>query len=153
MRPLTIVWQRLVTASGQTCDRCGLTLDSLQRALATLKEVLAPLHLEPTLESVELTEYVFKAQPASSNRILIAGRPLEEWLGGRAGSSRCCSVCGDAECRTVEVGEAVFEVIPAGLIIKAALVAAAEMIEPTSGAAAQQREICSCAPTCRPEPT
>jgi uncharacterized protein DUF2703 len=102
MRPLTIVWQRLVTSRGETCDRCGRTFVALQRAVAKLKDVLRPLDLEPTLETIEIQEESFKADPSASNRIWIAGKSLEEWLGARAGSSHCCSACGESECRTVE---------------------------------------------------
>lgn len=132
MKPLRIVWQRLVNFGGQTCDRCGATYDALQRAVAKLKDALGPLGLEPTLEIKEIDEESFKADPSVSNRIWIADRPLEEWLGATVGGSRCCSVCGDSECRTVEVGETVFEAIPEELILKAALVASAQMLGPTS---------------------
>ena len=148
MRPLPIVWQRLVNSTGQTCDRCGVTYEALQRAVAKLKDVLGPLDLEPTLETKEIQEESFKAEPSASNRIWIAGRPLEEWLGARVGSSRCCSVCGDSECRTVEVGGAVYEAIPEDLILKAALVAAAQALAPGNEAALSKSELGSCEPTC-----
>lgn len=134
MKRLHIVWQRLVNTGGQTCDRCGTTYDALRRATAKLKDALAPLGLEPTLETKEIDEESFKADPSVSNRIWIAGRPLEEWLGAKVGGSRCCSVCGDSECRTVEVGGTAFEAIPEELILKAALVAAAQMLGPSSEA-------------------
>ena len=140
MKPLRFVWQRLVSNAGQTCERCGATYDGLQRAIAKLKDVLRPLGLEPTLETKEIAEGSFKADPSLSNRIWIADRPLEEWLAARVGASRCCSVCGDSECRTVEVGGTVFEAIPEELILKAALVAAAEMLAPTSQPLSRQRE-------------
>ena len=148
MRSLPILWERLVNSKGQTCDRCGLTYEALKRAVAKLKDVLGPLDLEPVLETKEIYEESFKADPSASNRIWIAGRPLEEWLGARVGSSRCCSVCGDSECRTVEVGGAVFEAVPEDLILKAALVAAAEMLSPTSEALSSQGEHGSCSPSC-----
>ena len=69
------------------------------------------------------------ANPSESNRIWIAGQPLERWLEGSAGSSPCCSVCGDAECRTVELGGETFETIPERLIVKATLLAAAELLD------------------------
>ena len=134
MKRLRIVWQRLVNTGGQTCDRCGTTYDALRRATAKLKDGLAPLGLEPMLETKEIDEESFKADPSVSNRIWIAGRPLEEWLGAKVGGSRCCSVCGDSECRTVEVGGTAFEAIPEELILKAALVAAAQMLGPSSEA-------------------
>ena len=63
MKPLRIVWQRLVNSGGQTCDRCGGTYDALQRAIAKLEDALGPLGLEPTLETKEIDEGSFKADP------------------------------------------------------------------------------------------
>ncbi len=131
MKPLRIVWQRLVNSGGQTCDRCGGTYDALQRAIAKLEDALGPSGLEPTLETKEIDEGSFKADPSASNRIWIADRPLEQWLAATVGDSRCCSVCGDSECRTVELDGTVFEAIPEELILKAALLAAAQMLVPT----------------------
>jgi uncharacterized protein DUF2703 len=42
-------------------------------------------------------------------------------------SSRCSSVCGDSQCRTVEIEDTIFEAIPQELLIKAALIAASEL--------------------------
>jgi len=140
MKLLRIVWQRLVAPDGNTCDRCSHTYESLQRAIAKLKDALAPLGLEPRLETKEIDEESFKVDPSLSNRIWIADRPLEDWLDATVGGSRCCSVCGDSECRTVEVGEAVFEAIPEELILKAALLAAAQMLGPAIEALSNQNE-------------
>jgi hypothetical protein len=123
MKSLPIIWQRLVSSDGKTCDRCNATYQEMQRAISKLKEVLRPLGIEPTLEIREIGEKSFKASLSESNRVWIAGRPMEEWLGARVGSSRCCSVCGESECRTVEVGGTTFEAIPEKLFLKAALVA------------------------------
>jgi len=148
MRRLTMVWQRLVTPAGATCERCADTAAALQRAVTKLKDVLRPLDLQPTLETVELTQESFNRNPAASNRIWIAGRPLEEWLGARVGKSRCCSVCGDAECRTIEIDQTVFAAIPEHLIVRAVLAAAAPMIVPVTAGASSEPEICSCEPAC-----
>ncbi len=148
MRPLTILWQRLVNSRGETCDRCGLKFAALQRALKKLNDALAPLDIEPVLETIEMRAPSFWADPSGSNRIWFAGKPLEEWLGGQAGSSPCCSVCGDAECRTLEAGGAVFEAIPEHLILKAALMAAAQMLEPDSEAPSSDEVVCSCGTAC-----
>jgi hypothetical protein len=113
-----------------------------------LKDVLRPLDLEPILETVELTQESFNRDPSASNRIWIAGRPLEEWLGARVGRSRCCSVCGKAECRTIEIEETVFETIPEHLILRAALMAAARMIAPVTEMVSSETELCSCEPVC-----
>src|SRR5215471_10583818 len=140
MKQLRIVWQRLVNTEGQTCDRCSATYEALWRAIPKLEGFLRPLGLEPTLESKEIDEKSFKADPSVSNRIWIAGRPLEEWLGATVGTSRCCSVCGNSECRTVEVGGTVFEAIAEELILKAAMVAAAQMIRSNSEAVSSENQ-------------
>lgn len=57
---------------------------------------------------------------------------MEDWLGARVGSSRCCSVRGDSECRTVEIGGRVFEAISEKLVLKAALVAASQLLDPAT---------------------
>jgi len=120
MISLPIVWQRLVSSDGRTCDGCHATHQEMQQAVSTLKEVLRPLSIEPTLEIREIDPQSFAANPSESNRVWIAGRPMEEWVGARVGSSRCCSVCGGSECRTVEVEGTTFETIPARLFLRAA---------------------------------
>ena len=127
MSRLPIVWQRLVSAGG-TCPRCDATHQHLQSAVAKLRGALEPLNVEPILEVREIGESSFRKDSAQSNRIWIAGKPIEEWIGAGVGSSRCCSVCGDAPCRTMEVEGAVFEDIPEAVIMKAALIAAAGLI-------------------------
>lgn len=127
MSTLPIVWQRLVSA-GQTCRRCAGTGEHVQHAVVTLARVLAPLDITPELDIREIDESTFAANPAESNRIWIAGTPLEDWLDARVGSSRCCSVCGDSPCRTVELGAATFEEVPERLILAASLRAAADLL-------------------------
>jgi anti-sigma factor RsiW len=131
MKPLPIVWQRLIGPDGKTCERCDATHQAMQRAVSKLRAALAPLEIEPRLETREIGQAAFKDDPSQSNRIWIAGRPMEEWLGASVGSSRCCSVCGDSECRTVEVGGRTFEAIPEALVVRAGLVAAAQLIGAT----------------------
>jgi hypothetical protein len=120
---LPIIWQRLMGPDGKTCDRCEVTHQAIKRAFSTLKETLRPLGIEPILETREIDERSFKANPSESNRIWIAGKPMEEWLGAKVGSSRCCSVCGDSECRTLEVMGTTYEAVPEKLVLKAALIA------------------------------
>jgi hypothetical protein len=124
MKTLTISWQRLVK-DGQTCDRCGGTHLELQKAIDSLRGALAPLGFEPRLETQPIDEPEFLASPLESNRIWIAGVQMEDWLGARVGASRCCAACGDSDCRTVSLDDLTFETIPAALIVKATLAAAA----------------------------
>jgi hypothetical protein len=112
----------------------------MQRGVEKLKQSLRPLGIESSLEIREIDERSFKANPAESNRIWIAGRPIEEWLGASVGSSPCCSVCGTSECRTVNVDGTTFETIPENLLLKAALIASSQLLGkevkqdiPTSG--------------------
>jgi hypothetical protein len=127
LEPLPILWQRLVK-DGETCARCGATEAELRRALDKLALVLPPLDIEPVLETQEIDEADFKVDPAQSNRIWIAGIPIEDWLGAIVGRSRCCAVCGDSDCRTLALAGQSFEAIPEALIVEAALRAAAPMI-------------------------
>lgn len=128
MKPLEIIWQRVVNSEGKTCDRCSATHAEIQRAVAKLRESLRPLGIEPQLEIREIDELAFRAKPSESNRIWIAGKPMEEWLGASVGSSPCCSVCGTSPCRTVKIEGTTFETIPEKLFLKAALVASSRLV-------------------------
>ena len=129
MKTLPIIWKRLVSPEGKTCDRCHATHEEMQRAVSKLREALRPLGIEPTLETKVIDTASFQADPSESNRVWIAGRPMEEWLGANVGKSRCCSVCGESDCRTVEVAGTVFETVPENLFIRAALAAAATLVD------------------------
>jgi len=144
MTPLTIVWQRLVK-EGATCDRCGSTHEQILGALTQLEAALRPPGIRPVLQTLVLDEPSFRADPSASNRIWIAGKPMEDWLGASAGSSPCCSVCGDLPCRTLEVDGHSFESVPQDLVVKSALIAAATMIDtshPNAGPARCCAEAC-----------
>ena len=139
MKALHILWQRLVTPEGETCERCGGTHDAIVQALPKLEHALRPLGIEPVLETREIALDAFKGMPSESNRIWIGGRLLEDWLDASVGKSTCCSACGGAACRTLEVGEETFEAIPEALILKAALLAASASLSPLTDAAAAPR--------------
>lgn len=100
----------------------------MRRALAKLEKVLGPIGIKPVLKIRRIGEASFKMSPSESNRIWIAGRPIEDWVGGKVGKSTCCSVCGDSKCRTIQVGQSTFETIPERLFIKAALAASSELL-------------------------
>ena len=127
MKSLPITWKRLVK-DGQTCERCGSTQESVLGAVAKLEAALRPLGIQPALDTQEIDDASFRADPAESNRIWIAGRPMEDWLGANVGMSRCCSVCGSLPCRTMQVGDDTYEAIPEDLIVRAAMVAASALI-------------------------
>ena len=124
MKVLTIRWQRLVNARGLTCERCGATERAVDEAVARLKDALRGRGVEVVLEKCALSSAEFAKDTLQSNRLWLAGKPLEAWLAGESGGSRCCGECGDAECRTLTVDGTTHEVIPPELILKAGLLAA-----------------------------
>ena len=156
MKILKIEWQRLVT-EGQTCPRCGATGEELDKASQSLERSLAPLGIKVVFEKHELTSGVFQRDHSQSNRILLNGRPLEEWLGLKVGQSPCSATCGDAECRTLETGGQVYETIPADLIIQAGLQAASKLVNPGKVDPCCQKDATvknptpSCGPSCSPK--
>ena len=127
MKEITISWQRLVE-DGRTCPRCGDTGEAVQQAADTLRNALAGLGIGVRLEEGELATAEFTQAPLESNRILLQGRTLEDWLGATTGQSPCCEVCGPNECRTVTVDGTTHEAIPADLIIRAGLLAAGQVL-------------------------
>ena len=77
MKPLPILWKRLVK-EGATCPRCGSTHENIVGAVKKLEAALQPLGIEPVLQTLAIDESTFQANPSESNRIWIAGKPLEE---------------------------------------------------------------------------
>ncbi len=153
MRPMRILWKRLVKG-GETCARCGGTGHELEAAVTKLAAALRPLGIDPVLETQEIDEAAFKIDTSESNRVWIAGKPIEEWLSADVGMSRCCSVCGDSDCRTLEVGGRTYETIPEEQFIKAGLMAASRMISsesPSESGAASCSSTAATAP-CPPAP-
>lgn len=146
MKPLPILWKRLVE-KGETCPRCGSTERNVAAAVAKLDSALQPLGICPTLETQAIDNATFRVAPAESNRIWICGKPMEEWLGAQAGNSQCCEVCGDLPCRTMELNGQTYEAIPEDLIVKAAMIAASELIAP--GATTPASSSCSTSCGCR----
>jgi hypothetical protein len=127
-RSLQILWQRLVDKQGQTCDRCGETETAVADAFQMLKRSLEKLDIEVILEKKVIAPAAFSKAPLESNRLWIAGKPIEEWLAATFGKSQCSSSCGDSECRTIVIDKTAYEAIPAELIVKAGLLAAAQIM-------------------------
>jgi hypothetical protein len=127
VKTIKIKWQRLLIADA-TCQRCGATEQEVDKAYMSLKQSLSPLGINVVLEKKSLDSAVFKKNPSQSNLIMIGEKTLEEWLKAHTGESPCCGPCGDTECRTIETQGKIYETIPAELIIKAGLMAAAELL-------------------------
>lgn len=131
-KTISIKWQRLVGSAGQTCDRCGATQEEVRKAHALLRKSLAPLGIDVVLEEKTLDKATATKNISESNKIWVAGKPLETWLGATTGASDCTScgsLCGsNVECRTVVVAGSSYESIPSALIVKAGLLAAADIV-------------------------
>jgi len=129
MKTLKILWQRLVDEHGQTCARCGATETAVEETVKKLKRCLKELDIDVDLEKKVLSSSAFLNNPLESNRIWIGGEPIETWLSATSGQSKCCSACGDSDCRTLTVDGRTYEAIPPELIVKAALLAAAQLLQ------------------------
>lgn len=128
MKTLEIRWQRLVNDKGETCGRCGATETAVADAVQKLKLSLKELGIDVVLEKSTLNLSTFKKAPLESNRIWIADKPLEDWLSASIGESQCCAACGDSDCRTMTIDGKTYEAIPPELIIKAGLMAGAQLL-------------------------
>ncbi len=124
MKTLVIEWQRLLDEQKETCPRCGSTEQEVDKAVLELNQLLAPSDIVVILTKKSIDPETFKKDALQSNKIVIAGKTLEDWLGATTGQSKCCETCGDAECRTVEYAGDTHEAIPAELIVRAGLTAA-----------------------------
>ena len=127
MRTLAIEWQRLLDEEEKTCPRCSYTEQEIEKAANSLKWALAPHGIDIILRKVSIDPESFKKDVLQSNKIVIAGKTIEEWLGATTGQNKCCDTCGYVECRTVEYEDQTHEAIPADLIVRAGLVAAAQL--------------------------
>lgn len=129
MKSLEILWQRLVDERGQTCDRCGTTETAVEEAVQKLKHSLKELGIDVVLEKKTVSPSTFRKDPRESNRIWIAGVPIEKWLSAKSSQSKCSSACGDSECRTITVDGKTYEAIPSVLIVKVGLLAGAQLLQ------------------------
>ena len=129
MRTFVIEWQRLLGGQKETCPRCSATEQEVEQAVRELNDALAPSDIAVNLVKKAIDLETFSKDALQSNKIIIAGKTLEEWLGATTGRSKCCETCGDAECRTVEYGGDAHEAIPAELIVGAGITAAAHLFK------------------------
>ena len=146
MKALPIVWQRLLDDQGGTCPRCEATGAALRRALERLDAVFGPMGLRPELQTRTLDPAACRQAAQASNLILIAGRPLDEWLGGQPGSSPCCGACDGRTCRTLELDGHSYEAIPEELLVRAGITAGVRLLEANATSASPSERAGSCQP-------
>jgi len=158
MNVLQIRWQRLLDEKGQTCDRCGTTEIMVEEAVNKLKGSLKGLGIDVVLEKSAISSSEFTKDTLQSNRIWVAEKPIEEWLSATTGQSKCCTVCGESDCRTVTVDGKTYEAIPSELIVKAGLLAGAQLlhgkpVSPCCPPAEPPKEGSGCCPPSSPSHT
>ncbi len=116
---LEIEWKRFAVGDA-TCERCGMTGDSLHKAVEELRRECAPAGVK-----INLTETILdKARIGESNEIRMNGVLLEALLSASVVSTDCPS-CGTLAgestcCRALEIGDELYEDIPVAMIKKAA---------------------------------
>lgn len=125
---LLVKWVHL-SVDGETCPRCRETGKEVAKAVKTLGLILSPLNIKVAFEEVEITSDEFAQNPLKSNEIWLNGRLLEGWLGAKTTQTPCCEVCGDEECRALEIDGQLREVVTADLIVKAGLIASSELLD------------------------
>ena len=125
---VTVRWQRMVTETGDTCERCGSTQKEVWLATDMLRRCLGPLNIEVALEETSMTPEVCARDMSQSNRIFVDDRPLADWLRGKIEMSPCAPCCEklgeEVQCRTLTVDGRTYEAVPATLILRAGLLAA-----------------------------
>ena len=99
MISLPIIWQRLVSSDGKTCDRCDATYQAIQRAFNTLKETLRPLGIEPTLKRARSTNNHSRPTPLSPTEF---GLREDPWRNGLVQESEAAGAVLCAATRSVE---------------------------------------------------
>lgn len=122
--PRSLVLETTVLrVEGETCDRCGSTVEAARQAARELEAVLKPMGVRVTL----LEHAATAGEIEASNTVLVNGRTAEEWLGASRVATDCPS-CGDLVgesvcCAAVEIDGEVHESLSAEQIREAGLIA------------------------------
>ena len=85
-----VIESTVLRVNGETCDRCGNTVEAVRTAVKELETVLTPLNIRVTL----IEHAGAEDDVEGSNSVMINGRPIEEYIGAERVSTDCPS-CGD----------------------------------------------------------
>ncbi len=122
-KSLVILWKHTVCQSKNPCERCLMAPKEVQTAYEELHSALTKLDITVIFDE--------QTEAQTGDHILINGKVLENWLGGRSIKRQCAScpsIEGKAtEYNALELGGTTYEIIPANLIIKAGLLAASDL--------------------------
>lgn len=89
-RKEVVIETTVLRVNGETCDRCGGTVENARVAAEELNAQLAPLGVD-----VRLVEHAtIRENLPDSNSVVINGTPIEQWLQAQRVETECVS-CGD----------------------------------------------------------
>lgn len=151
-KTLAIEWHRMVDKDGNVCCGGDAARMEVETARAKLAEELEGSGIEVVLAKTDHSPEECMDCPECANCIMVAGKGINQWLDAEMTGSPCGGVCKKAmgdnfECQNLVYEGKTYDVIPADLIVKAGLLAAADpanLISATCGASAG----CPSAGTC-----
>ena len=117
-KELVIEWQHIGADISNTCERCAATGTSLHQVLKDLKPYFEQKNIHVNVKETLLPP----EKLPDSNRILINGKALEDYLAhARVNQTPCCSCAcmvgqDSVECRAIETPDGLFEALPSDLI-------------------------------------
>lgn len=118
MKKVSIEW-RHYDKEGETCTRCNNTGDNIKSAIKTISN-------SPELKGVQIDYIETKLEAdrmPESNSVLINNLPLEKILNATTSENHChscsCLAGESTNCRTIELKDKIYEVIPEELVIDA----------------------------------
>ncbi|AKM82614.1 TPA: molybdenum cofactor biosysynthesis protein [Candidatus Berkelbacteria bacterium] len=118
MKKITIEWLHY-DKEGETCTRCNNTGDNIKSAIKTISN-------SPELKDLQIDYFETKLEAdrmPESNTVLINNLSLEEILNATTSENHChscsCLAGKSTNCRTIELNDRSYEVIPEELIIEA----------------------------------
>ncbi len=121
MQKLLIEW-KYFDKGGVTCKRCSQTGSNLGDVIKQVKNEYASKGIEIEYKETKLPE----SRMSESNRVIINGKLLENLIPDAQVGENHCDSCSDliddpsgCNCRTVKLGDDIYEAIPAELIRQA----------------------------------
>jgi len=129
-KTLVLEWQRMIDEDGNVCCGSEDTRMAVETAREKLAKELKDHDIEVVLAKSDFSPEECKDCPERANRILVGGRGVDYWLQAEVGKSPCEGFCKQAlgdkgSCQTLIYEGETYDVIPAELIVKAGLAAAA----------------------------
>lgn len=104
-----VVEVHTIDLDGPSCRRCLDTVEAARQAVAELRD-----ELEGFKATVELVEHhLGDEHQHRANTVLVAGRPLAEWLGAEVVMTPCPDCRKDTCCEAISVGEGLHESVTA----------------------------------------